>query len=300
MQVSSVKRALQLGYQDIVRQHTLQNAAALAYFFVLSVFPGLIFLSAILGWLPSLDLFNRILVLMKRLLPADAMHILWSALHQALSSHRGTWLSFGMLGIIWSASSGFAALIEALDMAYDAEDNRPYWRVRLLSIALAAICGGLLVVALAVTIVGPRFGDWLSARLGLSVVFAAIWPTLRWTIAISFTVLAVELIYFLAPNVKQRFGATLPGAIFSVVVWNSLSYLLEIYFAHFANFNHMYGTLAGFIAFMMWLYWTSFALLVGAEFNAELAKQSKKGSIQPKGEPIHESRQDGDDLRRVA
>ena len=95
-------------------------------------------------------------------------------------------------------------------------------------------------------------------------------------------VLAVEAIYFLAPNVKQRFLATLPGAILAVSFWIGLSYLLGIYFRHFANFNRTYGTLGGFIALMTWLYWNSFVLLVGAELNAELAKESAKGKIPPK------------------
>lgn len=300
MTISDIKRALVLSCQDLLRHHTLQVAAALCYYFVLSIFPALIFLSAVIGLLPLGDLFNNVLALMNRLLPPDSMHIVRSVLHDVLSAHRGTWLSFGMLGIVWTASSGFAAVIEALDIAYDAPDDRPYWKTRLLSVALSAICGGLLLAALAVMIVGPRFGDWLAAHLGLSTVFAAIWPALRWTIAISFTVLAVELIYYLAPNVKQRFASTLPGAILSVAVWNGLSSLLGIYFAHFANFNRTYGTLAGFIAFMTWLYWTSFALLVGAELNAELAKQSKKGCIQPKSAPVTEMRRDDRSLPRAA
>ena len=289
MQVSGIKRAFVRAYEDILRHHILQVAAALSYYFVLSVFPALIFLSAILGLLPLGDLFNHVLAFMSRLLPQETMRIVQSVLHDVLSAHHGTWVSLGMLGLIWSASSGFAALIEALDIAYDAQDNRPYWKVRLLSIGLAAISGGLLLVALGVMIVGPRFGDWLAAHLGLSTMFAAIWPTLRWAVAITFTVLAVELIYFLAPNVKQRFGATLPGAIFSVTVWNGLSYLLGVYFGHFAHFSRTYGTLAGLIAFMTWLYWTAFTLLVGAELNSELAKQSSKGSVQPKGEPLPET-----------
>lgn len=205
-----------------------------------------------------------------------------------------------MLGIIWTASSAFAALIEGLDIAYNAQENRPFWKVRLLSIALAAISGGLLLVALGVMVAGPRFGDWLAAHLGISTVFAAIWPPLRWTIAISFTVLAVELIYFLAPNVRQRFGATLPGAIFSVVVWNGLSYLLRIYFAHYAHFNHVYGTLGGFIALMTWLYWISLALLIGAELNAAFARHSKKGEIQSRAVPMKERDHPAGDLRRAA
>lgn len=298
--MSGFKQALVNTYQDLLRHHTLQVAAALSYYFVLSVFPGLIFLSAVLGLLPLGDLFNNVLGFMGRLLPPDSMRIVTSVLRDVLSAHRGTWLSFGMLGIVWSASSAFAAIIEALDIAYDAQDDRPYWKTRLLSVVLAAISGALLLSALGVMIVGPRFGDWLAAHVGLSSVFAVVWPLLRWAIAISFTVLAVELIYYLAPNVKQRFGATLPGAVLSVVVWNGLSYLLSIYFAHFANFSKTYGTLAGFVAFMTWLYWTSFVLLVGAELNAELAKQSKKGCIEPKGESREETTSQSEGLRHAA
>lgn len=300
MQLSGIHRALAATYRDLIRHHTLQVAAALSYYFVLSVFPALIFLAAVVGILPLHDLFDDVLGFMSRLLPGDAMHIVGGVLHDVLSSHHATWLSFGMLGIIWTASSSFAALIEALDIAYDTEENRPYWKTRLLSMGLAAISGGLFLAALIVIVVGPSFGDWLATKFGLSTVFAAIWPSLRWTIAISFSVLAVEFIYFLAPNVRQRFAATLPGAIFSVVVWNCLSYLLGIYFAHFANYNRTYGTLGGFIAFMTWLYWTSFTLLLGAELNSELAKQSRKGSLQPNVPELGARREQEDRFRPAA
>jgi membrane protein len=209
----------------------------------------------------------------------------YSVLRDVLSAHRVTWLSFGMAGTVWMGSSAFDAMIEALDIAYDANDDRPYWKTRLLAVALAAMSGGLLLMALAVMIVGPRFGDWLAAHFAASSAFAAIWPAIHWTVAISFTVLAVELIYFLAPNVRQRFVATLPGAILSVVVWLVLSYLLGIYFRHFANYSRTYGTLGGFIALMTWLYWTSLVLLVGAELNSELAKEVGKKVSEPASTP---------------
>ena len=291
MSFRSIKRALGRSYQDVLRHHILQVSAALSYYFVLSVFPSLIFLSAVVGLIPLPDLFGHVLGLMGNLLPADSMRVVSSVLNDVLSSHKGTWLSFGMLGTLWTTSAAFDSMIEALDMAYDVECNRPFWKSRLLAIGLAAICGVLLLTALAVMVVGPRFGDWLADRLALSAVFVAVWPFLRWTIAFSFTVLAVEVLYFLAPNVKQRFGATLPGAILSVGVWLGLSYLLGLYFRDFAHFNRTYGTLGGFVAFMVWLYWTSFVLLVGAEVNAELAKESLKGSVQPKETPPQDSPQ---------
>lgn len=285
-----MKRALACTYRDLLRHHILQVSAALSYYFVLSVFPGLIFLSAIVGFISLPDLFGHVLLLMGRLLPADTMKVVYSVLGDVLSSHRGTWLSFGMLGMLWTTSAAFDSMIEALDISYDVKENRPFWKTRLLAIALSMIIGALLLSALGVMLVGPRFGSWLAGRLEMSALFVAVWPVLRWTLAICFTVLAVEVLYYLAPNVKQRFGATLPGAVLSVVVWNGLSFLLGYYFRHWANLNRTYGTLGGFIAFMTWLYWTSFVLLVGAELNAELAKESKKGCVPPKDAAPEERR----------
>ena len=145
--------------------------------------------------------------------------------------------------------------------------------------------GALLLVALSVMIVGPRFGEWLAGRVHLSNLCILLWPYLHWTIAVVFTILAVEALYFIAPNVKQRFLATLPGAVLAVGCWIALSYLLGIYFRHFANFNKTYGTLGAAIALMVWLSWTGFAMLVGAELNAELAKISSAGRVQEKREP---------------
>jgi membrane protein len=282
VQIRQIEHAIERTYDDINRHHTLQVSAALSYYFALSAFPGLIFLSAIVAFIPLPDLFNHVLSLIGRLLPPETMSSVYSVLQDVLSPHRATWLSFGMIGTVWVGSSGFDAIIEALDIAYDASGDRPYWKTRLLAVGLAAMSGGLFLVALIVMIVGPRFGHWLVTHLAVSSTFASIWPGIHWTIAISFTVLAVELIYFLAPNVKQRFVATLPGAILSVVVWIALSYLLGIYFRNFANYNRTYGTLGGFIALMTWLYWTSFVLLIGAELNAELAKEVAKKPMEPK------------------
>ena len=207
VRIAGIKEAFVSAYGDLIRHHALQVAAALSYYFFLSVFPGLIFLSAAVGWMREQPLFGNVLALMSRLFPPDTLRVIYAVLHDVLSNHRGTLLSFGMIGTVWVASSGFDAMIEALDIAYDAPDDRPYWKTRLLAIGLAAICGSLLLIALAVMIVGPRFGAWIGAHLGLSSAFAVVWPPLRWGIAISFTVLAIEFLYFLAPNVKQRFGA---------------------------------------------------------------------------------------------
>jgi membrane protein len=279
-----IKDAVLRTYDDVGDNHTLQMAAALSYYFVLSLFPALIFLSAIVTYLPVPDLFGQALALMSRFVPPDSMGLVRKVLSDVVAPNRGAFLSFGIVGTLWSASGGFSAAIEALNIAYDVEENRPFWVTRSLAVGLTMLLGGLLLTAVAMMIVGPHFGEWLAGRMHLSQIWIWLWPYLHWTIAIAFTVLAVEALYFLAPNVKQRFWATLPGAMLAIGFWIALSYALGIYFRMFANLNKTYGTLGAVVALMVWLYWTGFAMLVGAELNAELAKKTQAGPIAEKPE----------------
>jgi membrane protein len=267
-----------------VENRTLQMAAALSYYLVLSVFPALILFFAAVASLPFPSLYTRIFALVFTLIPAQTAPMVQAVLLDVLSTNHHVWLSVGTLGTFWIASSAFDGMIEALDVAYEVKDPRPFWKTRLLALGLGASTGGLLLTGLMVMILGPRFGAWLASRMPLSPHFVLLWPVFHWVTAIGVALLATELIYFLAPNIKQRFLATLPGATLAVLCWVGFSYLLGFYFRHIANFSSTYGTLAGFIAFMIWFYWNSFALLVGAELNAELAKESVKGSLQQKEE----------------
>jgi membrane protein len=272
---SWLKQSFKNTARDVQHHHTIQISAALSYYFFLALFPVLIVLSVLLTWLPVPGFFTSVLGVMARVLPPQTMDAVYTVLAGILTAHRGTWLSVGMLGMIWVASGAFDALIEGLNIAYEIKDNRPFWKTRLLAIGLLALCGALLLTGLAVIMLGPRFGDWLAAMLDVPRIFASLWVPLRWTIAIVFTVLAVELLYFLGPCEQPGFRETLPGAVVTVVAWLGLSTLLGIYFQHFANYSRIYGTLGGFIAFMNLLQWTCFAFLVGAELNSELSKAQK-------------------------
>jgi membrane protein len=222
------------------------------------------------------------LAALARFVPPDTMTIIYKLLSTAMTPNRGTFLSLGGLGLLWTASGGTSAMIEALNMAYEVEEDRPFWKTRLLAIALAAIIGVLLLSALSIMIVGPKFGDWLGSRMDLSALFVFLWPFIHWIVAIGFTVIAVEILYLWAPNARLRLRATLPGALLAVGSWIGLSFLLGVYFRHIANFNKTYGTLGAGIALMVWLYWTGFAILSGAELNGELAKIAATGKAPAK------------------
>ncbi len=281
------RRALARTCHDVFKNQTFQAAAALSYYSILSIFPALILLSAVMAYIPLPNFFPDVLVAIGRVAPPGAISTVIAVLRDANS---GAWLSLGTLGTLWVVSSAFDELIEALDGAYEVHDQRPFWKTRLLAVGLAALTGFFLICGIAAMIVGPLLGEWLAVRLSLSSVFIFVWPFIHWTLAVIFAVLAVETIYFLAPNVKQSFRVTLPGAVLCVACWIALSDLLGIYFRHFENYNRIYGTLGGVMALMTWLYWAHFILLAGGALNAQLTKEfhpsrlSAKGTLRETGE----------------
>jgi membrane protein len=278
--VRGIRAAVWRTVEGVSRKHTFQMAAAMAYYFVLALFPALVLLSAVVSYLPINDLLNQVVNLVGGVVPADSMKIVRYFVDHVIVPNRATLLSFGIFGTIWSASGGFASAIEALDVAYEVEEGRPFWVTRPLAIGLTLLVGVLFLIAFAVMVVGPEFGRKLAEHYELSWVFAAAWPYIHWAVSFGFTVLAVEFLYFIAPNVKQRFWNTLPGALISVSCWVVLSYVLGIYFRSFAHFSKTYGALGAVVALMVWLYWNAFIMLLGAELNCELAKETRKGKIQ--------------------
>lgn len=285
MTVGQWKRTLVRTWDDIQNNHTMSFAAGLSYYFVLSLFPALITLATIVTLLPIPNLFEEILTLMARFVPPDSMGLVRTILQDVIKPNKGALLSFGLIGALWTVSSGFAAMIEGLNVAYDVPETRPIWKTRLLAIGLSLVIGGMFLIALIAMILGPQFGEWLSAKIHLSRAFAVSWPFLRWGIAIAFVVLAVELLYFLAPNVKQQFKCTLYGAVAAVIAWLGLSYLLGLYLRSFADYNKTYGTLGAAVALMVWLYWSGFAILIGAELNSEILQVSGDGRLPLKQAP---------------
>lgn len=276
------KLAIRCTFEDFMNNHGMALAAGLSYYFVLSLFPLLIALACVVPYLPVPNLWDKVLFAMSRIVPPEAMGLVQKVVSDVLAQTHPKLLSVGILGTFYAATGGFSSMIEALNVAYDVPETRPWWRTRLLALQLTFVIGALFIVSLAVMVVGPQFGGWLAAKVGLGRVFADIWNILRWCVAIGFTVLGIELLYFMAPNVKQRFWATLPGATLAVVGWIAASYGLGIYFQKFAHFNKTYGTLGAVVALFVWFYWTNIFILFGAELNSELRKAAGKKPLPVK------------------
>ena len=281
------KRVIRLTYAGVKSKHTSQLAAGLSYYFILSLFPLLISLAAALTLVPVPNLFDQILTLMARFIPPDSMGLVRAVLRDVMVKHGGSVFSLGIVLTIWAASGGVAALIDAVNVAYDLPDKRSFLHRRALAVGLMFAVGALAIVALALIVVGPGFGRWLAGKVGLGAVFVALWPYLRIVVSIASAVLSIELIYIWAPSSRRPFWSTLPGAVISLVTWLVLTSALGLYLRSFSHLNKTYGTMAAAIALLLWLYWTAFAILVGAQFNAEAIRAENARTAPPQS---HEER----------
>jgi membrane protein len=294
------KHVLKRSAEDVANNHILAFAGSLSYYFVLSLFPALIAMAAIVSLLPIPNLFQNVMDVIARAVPADSMAVVSKVVADVIRPHSGGLLSFGLLGSLWSASSGFSSIIESLNVAYDVPETRPWWKTRLLALGLTILVGGMLVVSILCMTLGPQFFQLFADKIGLGGAFIFTWKFVRWPIALALVVVSIEIIYFLAPNVRQCFRHTLTGAIVAVVSWLILTAGLGIYFAKFANFNATYGALGAAIGLLVWLYWTSFAVLIGGELNSEIIQERGDGKLPLKQQPPDKVRPVPSDAAQLA
>jgi membrane protein len=253
-------------YEKAYKDHAFGRAAELAYFFLLALFPFLIFLLSAFSFMPGLQ--EALLDWFARLMPPQAMELVAHWVESVISDSSGGLLSFGLLGALWAASKGMKAVIFALNTAYEVEEERSYWMTKLIAPGLT--------LSLSVFIVGGQvlimFGDWLAIwltnLLGLGDRFVALWHYFDYLLGLLLLIIGVGLIYHFAPNRKQKWRLITPGAIFAV----SGSVIVSILFSQYLRFapkhNAIYGSLGAVIVLLLWLYLWGLALFIGGEINS--------------------------------
>ncbi|MGM0899129.1 MAG: YihY/virulence factor BrkB family protein [Bacillota bacterium] len=240
--------------------------AQLAFFFLLSIFPLLIFLVTLLPYLnlPREEVYR----FMQDVIPAEVYVLIEQTLNEILTNQNGSLLSFGVLATIWSASLGMNALIKSLNATYGVKESRALLLARGMSILMTILLIIMLVVALALPIFGRQIGLFFFAFLGLEEGFLELWGMIRFTIPAVITFIVCAVIYWLAPNVRINFVAVLPGAAFASIGWLALSFLFSIYINNFGNFSATYGSIGGIILLLLWLYLSAMILIIGGQINA--------------------------------
>jgi membrane protein len=287
--IATLKRTL----RELKADNLTDWAAALTYYGVLAIFPALLAIVSIVGLLgPSAT--DSLTKNIGTFAPGPAKSIITSAIDGLAQNQGAAGVLFivGIVGAIWSASGYVSAFMRASNAVFDVEEGRPIWTKLPIRLGVTLVT----VVLLAVTAVGVVFTGSLASKtgklIGLSSAAVTAWNLAKWPVLVLLVVLVFSILYFSAPNAKQpSFRWALPGAIVAVVTWLIASALFAFYVANFASYNKTYGTLGGVIAFLVWLWISNVALLLGLEFNAERARSMAIDDGYPEDrEPYVEAR----------
>jgi len=275
--LEDVRRLVTATVGSFLRHNGLTSSAALAFFFLMSLFPFLIFLASALALLPIPHLATRMVHLVSHFVPDQTMPMVESMLNSTMHTNNGL-LSAGFILAVIAASNAFAVLATELNTIYDVRETRTFWSKRLSAIYVTFVVGGMTTVALSAMLLGPHFGRELARVFHVSRTFVLVWPIMRWALVMSCALVSIEMLYFLGPNRKHTLRQQFAGSVFALAVWIGSSGLLGIYLRKFSYFNAMYGTLASFIVLMMWLQFAAMAILLGAELNVQLEHLNQAGA----------------------
>ena len=267
------KRTARESMQDDV----LSLAAQLAYYFFLALFPALLFVVALASFFPIENLMDDIVRRMSGVAPPDVLEIIRTQISEVAKGQSGGLLTFGMLLTLWSTSAGMVAVITTLNTAYDIEESRPWWKVRLTAIGLTVALALFILVSFALIVVGPTLAERVAGWFQLSQVFVWTWWILQWPLVFVLVATAIGLVYYFAPDAEQDWVWLTPGSILATVLWVLFSLGFKFYLANFGDYNATYGAIAGVIVLLLWFYASGLAILIGAEMNAEIEHASPYG-----------------------
>jgi membrane protein len=266
-----------LTYREMLADNCFGLAAQLAYYFFLALFPALLFVVALISFVPVEGLLNSITDLLARVAPTEVLVLVRDQIVKIAQDKSGGLLTLGMIGTIWSTSSGVNAIIDTLNQAYDIQESRPFWKVKAIALALTVGLALFIVISFALVLVGPTLAEKLAVWLHLGPVFEWTWKIAQWPVVFSLIAFAMAIIYYFAPDAQQDWVWITPGSVFSTVLWLLISLGFKLYVSQFGSYNATYGAIGSVIVTLVWLYVSSLAVLIGAELNVEIEHASPYG-----------------------
>lgn len=273
-------------WNELNRDDVFARAAQLSYYFLLALFPLLLFLMTLLGYFAdeSSQLRASLIGYLASVMPSSAVGLVESTLTEVTSERGGGKLSFGLLAALWAASNGMSAISETLNVAYEVEERRPWWKVRLVSMGLTVLLAVLIISALVLVLYGGRIAELVAGLTGVGDTAVFVWKVLQWLMVLMFLLIGFASIYYFAPDLRKprkRWQWITPGSVVAVLLWLFVSLGFRLYLHFFDSYSATYGSLGAVIILMLWFYLTGIAILVGGEINSELelaaAQRRKQG-----------------------
>lgn len=260
-------------WKEIQDDEILGRAAELSYYFLLALFPFLIFLTSVIGLILGSGTGTRQMLFeyLARVMPPSAYQLISTTMIEVSNASSGGKISFGLLAALWAASNGMGAISTTLNSAYDVKETRPWWKQRLTVIVLTMALSVLIISALILVVAGGWISEWLAATFGLGSTFPLAWKIIQWPVILFCMILAFALIYYFAPDLHdQKWQWLTPGSAIGVALWLLVSIAFRIYLQFFDSYSATYGSIGAVIILMLWLYFTGTAVLIGGEINSEI------------------------------
>ncbi|MBB5873432.1 membrane protein [Allocatelliglobosispora scoriae] len=287
--------AIVMTVKEFRRDNLTVWAAALTYYSVLSLFPGLLVLVAILGLLDD-SLTQSLVDNVIPIVPASARDIVTAAVENVQHGQGKAGLAavIGLLVATWSASGYVAGFMQASNAIYDVKEGRPVWKTVPIRIGVTLVTGVLLVASMLIVVLSGELAQRVGDVFGIGPAAVDTWNVLKWPVLVVIIGLLFAILYWACPNVRQGgFAWVSPGGLVAVVLWVAISLLFALYTAHFGSYDATYGTLGGVIVFLTWLWLSNVAILFGAEFDAELERRRAIAAGHPADQEPYMQMRDG-------
>ncbi|HTM04469.1 MAG TPA: YihY/virulence factor BrkB family protein [Vicinamibacterales bacterium] len=252
-------------------------AAQLAYYFFFALFPALLMLIALASYFPYHTLVNDMFASLGGFAPQEVLTIITDQLGKIASGKQGGLFTIGMLTTIWSTSSAMTAIIDTLNAAYDIQEGRPWWKVRIIAITLTVGVAVFIVISFGLVLVGPALATHLADRFYLGDAFEWSWKILQWPVVFGLVSAAIAVIYYYAPDAEQDWVWLTPGSIMATTLWLLASLAFKYYVANLGKYTETYGAIGGVMILLLWFYISALVILIGAEMNAEIEHASPYG-----------------------
>ena len=264
-------------WREVIEDDVLGLAAQLSYYFFLALFPAILFLLAVASFFPLSNITDDVGRSLGPFVSPQVLELIKEQMQRLANNENGGLLTFGVVGALWSSSAALVSIVGALNRAYDIDEGRPWWKVRLVAIGLTLGVALIVLVALSLVLLGPTVAEKLGQTTGWGAPFEWTWLILQWPLVFALVATGIGLLYYFGPDAEQDWAWITPGAVAATLLWLLISLLFKVYVANFTDYEGSYGAVGGVIVLMLWFYVSGIAILSGAELNAEIEHASPYG-----------------------
>jgi membrane protein len=276
--VASAQGFLAQLWREMDEDNVWNGAAALGFYLTLAVFPTMIFLMALVPYLPVAHVDQAIMDLLHQVLPARTAEMFAGVVSEVASERRGGVLTFGIAAALWASSTGMYAVMQQMNIAYDVDERRGFIRARATALGLSLLFVVLVIGAFSLVVLGGVIQDWIGRRLGVSDTLLNFFIVFRWVVIVLALLVAIALIYDRAPSRRRRFALLTRGTIIATASLLIASLAFRVYVTNFGNYSATYGSIGAVIVLMLWFYLAGLVMLVGAEIDSLAEARSQSGS----------------------